>query len=138
MTDFELPARVQLQLWVNDNAMDTGPSIEFDASSAMLNLRASQFRSVAEEILMDRGHDYDDLALNAGIAEVDEFLAKNAEGTILATVEAHDFAEWLEKLGLTENEGLSMTDDLLETVRGRVAEEIAEQTDEVAAPSGGM
>jgi hypothetical protein len=143
MTDFALPARVQPQLWVNDNAMNSGPSIKFDASRQMLKLNALQFRSIAEEILIDNGHDYEDLALNAGIADIDEWLAKNAEGTILVTIEDYDFTDWLKRLGVTEQKGFSMTEELLETIRGRVREEEPEaadgdDADAVAAPSGGM
>jgi hypothetical protein len=123
MTDFRLPARVQPQLWVNDNAMDTGPSIEFDAHDAMLGLDARYFARVSEEILNERGHDYDDLALNSGV--IDEWLADNREGTFYVDVEDYAFAEWLQTIGVTELQAIRMTDELLSEVRERLQNEVA-------------
>lgn len=135
MTDFRLSARVQPQLWVNDHAMDSGSSIEFDAAPQLLKLAARQFAAIVEEIIIDNGHDYDDLAIDAGI--VDDWLAKNSEATILVSIDSDDFIDWLERIGLTENDGLTMTEERLEKVRSRITEEIAE-TGEVAAPTGSM
>jgi hypothetical protein len=132
MIDFRLHARVQPQLWVNDHAMDSGSSIEFDAAPQMLKQTARHFAAIAEEIIIDNGHDYDDLAIDAGIVE--EWLAKNSEATILVTIDSDDFIDWLERIGLTENEGLTMTEERLEKVRIRVLEEAGE----VAAPTGSM
>lgn len=135
MTDFRLPARVQPQLWVNDNPMDSGSSIDFDAAPQMLKLTARHFAAIAGEIIIDNGHDYDDLAIDEGV--VDEWLAKNSEATILVSIDSDDFIDWLERIGLTENEGLTMTEERLEKVRSRVMEEMAE-AGEVAAPTASM
>jgi hypothetical protein len=134
MNEFRLEARVQPQIWVNDHAIDSGSSIAFDAAPQMLKLSARQFAAIAEEIIIDNGHDYDELALDAGI--VDDWLASNTEATILVTIDSDDLIDWLERIGLTENEGLAMTDELLAKVRRRVMEDMAEEDLEVAAPVG--
>lgn len=123
MIDFRLPARVQPQLWVNDNAIDTGSSIDFDAHDAMLGLSARHFARVSEEILNQRGHDYDDLALNSGV--IDEWLEDNKEGTFLVDVEEYAFAEWLQTIGVTELQAIRMTDELLTEVQERLKNEVA-------------
>ena len=117
MSDYSLPARVQPQLWINDNAVDTGASIDFDAAAPLVGLRANQFSRAAQEILADR-HDYDDLAIDAGVVE--DWLSKNEEGTICVTVERYDFEEWLEKVGLTAEEAVEMTDERLAELRAVV------------------
>ncbi len=123
MTDFRLPARVQPQIWVNDNAIDTGSSIRFDAHDAMLGLSARGFARVAGEILVRRGHDYDDLALNSNV--IDAWLAGNCEATFYVDIEDYDFTDWLETIGLTGDQALDMTDELLSDVRDRLKNEVA-------------
>lgn len=129
MSEFRLPARVQPQLWLNNNAVDAGASIDFDAHDAMLALRAPHFSKVAAEILGNRGHDYDDLALNSGV--IDKWLEGSREATFYVDVEDYDFAVWLESIGLTEDEAFNMTEELIETVRERMGTA-------VAAPSAGI
>ncbi|NTF23589.1 hypothetical protein G6L37_35030 [Agrobacterium rubi] len=118
-TKTTLPAIVQPQIWVNDQATDSGNSIAFDAQSAMLALSARMFRHVSQQILNDLGHDYDDLALNSNV--IDEWLADNREATFLVTVDEQDFHEWLEAVGLNAEDALSMTDEGLQELRDRVA-----------------
>lgn len=115
---FELPASVQPQVWVDDHAIDSGEAIHFDAQLAMINLRASLFARYADEILNDRGHDYDDLAINAGV--IQEWLDENDEATFLVTVDKQDFVHWLESVGVTELEAVRMTAERLEELRLQV------------------
>jgi hypothetical protein len=112
-----LPATVQPQIWVNNNAVDSGGSIAFDAHDAMLGARAANFSRMAEEILRGIGHDYDDLALDAGVIDV----AGSEHGTFYVTVDEHDFREWLAALDITEEEALEMTDELLQQIREKAA-----------------
>jgi hypothetical protein len=123
MTEFRLPARVQPQLWVNDNAVDAGSSIRFDAHDVVIGLSADLFARVASEILVHNGHDYDEVALNAGV--IDGWLAGNREATFYVDVEDYDFTDWLETIGLTSDQALDMTDELLAEVRERLQNEVA-------------
>jgi hypothetical protein len=114
-----LPAAVQPQIWVNDNAVDSGSSIAFDAHDAMLGTRAANFRRMAEEILRGIGHDYDDLALDAGV--IGAWLNGSEHATFYVTVDEHDFRDWLEALDITEEEALEMNDELLQQIREKAA-----------------
>lgn len=118
-TAITLPATVQPQLWVNDHAVDTGSPIHFDAQSAMLGLPARLFARYADEILNERGHDYDDLAINSGV--VDDWLQDNKEATFLVTVDRQDFYEWLDTVGVAGLEAVRMTEERLQELRDRVS-----------------
>ncbi len=123
MTNFRLLARVQPQLWINDNALDTGPSIEFDGHDAMLGLSAELFSRYSKGILNNAGHDYDEIALNSGV--IDEWLTSNNEATFRMDVEEYDFADWLQSIGLTDLQAIRMTDEVLTEVRERLQNEVA-------------
>ena len=113
-----LPARVQPQVWVNDNAVDAGASISFDAHEAMLALRPQEFSRAAEQIL-GVGHDYDELALKSGV--IDQWLGGGKDNTFVVSVEDHDFEEWLEGVGLSREQALEMDEDMIEALRARAA-----------------
>lgn len=113
-----LAATVQPQVWIDDHAINSGSSIEFDAEAAMLGLPAERFRSYASEIL-DGGFDLDDLALDAGV--IDEWLNKGMDNTFQVSVDEDDFREWLASLVIDEADALAMTDENLAGLRAIAA-----------------
>lgn len=115
---FRLPARVQPQVWVRNNAVDAGDSIPFDAHSAMLGLDSPAFRRVSEQIL-GTGHDYDELALASGAIRA--WVGGGKDNTFVVTVDDGDFVEWLEAVGLTGEEARQMDDGALSSLRARAA-----------------
>lgn len=115
---FRFSATFQPQVWQNDNAVDVGGSTEFDAHDAMLSMRASQFRFIAAEILGERGHDYDELALESGVA--DDWLKAGKEHTLLVYVDAEDFRNWLGSVGLSQEEALKIDEEILGELRARL------------------
>lgn len=116
--EFRLHAKVQPQLWVRDMATDAGPTINFDAHDAMLSLNAAVFARVADEVLNRRGHDYDDVALNAGV--IDDWLAGSKEATFYADIDKDDFSDWLDSIELSEEEAVDMDDATLQDLKARL------------------
>jgi len=114
MSTAKLPATVQPQIWVRDNAQDAGNLIEFDAHDAMLGLSTPDFSRTAREILAGR-HDFDDLALNSGV--VDAWIRGHKDATFLVTVEADDFRDWLKTIGIDEGKATSMDEVTLVGLR---------------------
>lgn len=115
--EFKLPATVWPQMWVNDNAVDADSPIKFDAHDSMLELNAVTFNRTAQEVLDGRGLNYDDVALKAGV--IDEWLSGGKNATFYVDIDAEDFREWLEFIGLTEDEAVAMDDAAIEDVRAR-------------------
>jgi hypothetical protein len=113
--EFRLPAQVQPQLWINENATDIGLPIHFDAHDALLSLNAKDFSRAATEILKGRGHDYDDIALAAGV--IDGWLAGHTDATFRVEIDEYDFRDWLESIDLSEVEATSMNDVTLEEIK---------------------
>lgn len=62
-----LAATFQPQQWVNDYAVDSGPSREFDAGHALLQLRADTFQYVVAQAHASSGRDLDALAEAASL-----------------------------------------------------------------------
>lgn len=115
--EFKLPATVWPQIWQNDNAVDADSPIKFDAHDSMLELSAFTFNRTAQEVLSGRGHDYDDVALKAGV--IDEWLSGSENATFYVDIDAEEFREWLEYVGLTEDEAVAMDDAAIEELRAR-------------------
>lgn len=111
-----LPARVQPQIWVKNNAVDAGEVIRFDAHDQMLALDPGTFSEIAADIL-GGGHNYDELVIGAGL--VDGWLSGSDQATFLATVDAEDFEEWLLNLGLNREAASAVTEAQLIEIRTR-------------------
>lgn len=116
--EFKLPATVWPQIWKNDNAVDADSPINFDAHDSMLKLNASTFNRTAQVVLSGRGHDYDDVALKAGV--IDQWLSGSKNATFYVDVDTEDFRKWLEFVGLTEDEAVAMDDAAIEDLRTRM------------------
>jgi len=114
--DHRLHARFQPQVWDNDNAVSVGESAAFDAHDALLAQRAPVFVRIASQILRG-GHDYDELAIDSGVA--DAWLAAGKDHTLYVDVDGDDFRSWLEAVGLSEEEALSMDEEKLAALRER-------------------
>lgn len=115
---FSLSATVWPQIWVRDTATDAGSPIKFDAHAAMLELDAKTFARAADEIIYSRGHDYDEVALKAGV--IDKWLAGSEEATFYVDIDGDEYLDWLESLNLTEEEALSMDAAGMQALKERV------------------
>lgn len=119
-----LPATVQRQLWVDDNATDIGDIIHFDAEEALIKGDFRLFNKTVKEI-MNGGHDFDDVTIAAGIQELDDWLKAPVESTFRTVIEKEDFLEWFSDLGFSEEEALSMTPEVFEILRDRAENHIS-------------
>lgn len=84
----------------------------------MLSMQATQFRHIANEILNNHGHDYNDLALISDV--IDEWLESNDGAPFVTTVDEGDFRDWLADVGVSPDEALRITGYRIEEVRDRV------------------
>jgi hypothetical protein len=116
--EFKLPALMWPQIWRNDYAVDADSPIKFDAHDSMLELSAFAFSRTAQEVLSGRGHDYDDIALKAGV--IDDWLSGRNNATFYVDIDAEEFRQWLEYVGLTEDEAVAMDEAAIEELRARV------------------
>lgn len=102
-------------MWIDDRATDAGAPIFFDAHDAMLDMSAEEFSNVSREILNGRGHDYDEVALKAGV--VDRWLSGSDNATFLVDINADQFAAWLDSIGLSPTAAISMTKDQIDVLK---------------------
>lgn len=102
-----LNALFQPQTWVHDDAVDSGPAVEFDAGAALLSLDAASFRRVCQEIRKPYGRDLDALAEAAGLVGDD---ADQHDGPFSVSVESYDLADFLFELGVTDLDAVSDED----------------------------
>ena len=114
-----LPARAQPQVWDNDNAIDVGDAVEFDAHDALLRMDARRFSATAREILR-AGSDIDDLVIESGA--IQSWLNGNpqAERTFRAEIDPEDFRAWLFSAGLEEDEAVKLDEEAMEGLKARL------------------
>lgn len=113
MTDpNELPrlkARFQPQQWIHDNAVDSGPSVEFDITEEILRFGHEGVRVVYEEADTP-GADFDDLAIEAGMLE-------QHDGPFRVMIDKAAMADFFRAVGV---EDVSLiTEDDLQRIRGQ-------------------
>lgn len=117
-SDARLPARVQPQVWVNDQAVDVGASIPFDAHDAAVGLSFKAFRRMAEQVF-GYGHDYDELAIDSGV--IAQWLSAGKDNTFVVIVEEEDLDDWLASVGLDREAALAIDDDGMKALQARVS-----------------
>lgn len=105
-----LSAQFQPQQWINDHAMDSDPTVAFDAGPALLAMSAGDFRNFDIEIRKDSGRDLDMAAYVAG-------LTKGHSGPFRVDVDRTDYLAWLEAIGFDPNDVISVDDSVMEKMR---------------------
>lgn len=104
-----LMAIFQPQEWINDNAVDSGPDIEFDAGTALLAMSADQLRRVYQESRKLYGRDLDLVAEKAGLVMNAEGCADGHDGPFTVDIATDDIVKFFADLGTYKID--TMTDE---------------------------
>ena len=102
-----LTATFHPQQWVNDHAMDSAPSFEFDAAAALLALTAQQVRFLAAQTRERSGRDLDHLAEAANLVGDGP---EQHNGPYRVTLDADELDAFLSAVGLDDLPALTDAD----------------------------
>lgn len=97
-----LDATFQPQQWIDDDAVDCGPSVRFDAADAVLSLSPDQLATLDAEVRRFGGRDLDVVAEKAGLAGLGGENDSHP-GPFYVDIDASDWDGFLTQLGIDPN-----------------------------------